>query len=259
MRAGTASPSRPTWPPGPSRNWAASAACWSAARCLPTLPPAPSRPCPARPTRPTAPRTTPAPQAPAYSVGDKVATRKAYGDALAGLGTDRPEVVALDGEVSNSTHADEFAKAYPGRYFEMFIAEQQMVAAAVGLSARHYVPFASTFAAFFTPRVRLHPDGRHLAGQHPAVRIARRRGDRRGRAIPDGSGRPGHDARGARIDGAVPERRHQHGRARAGDGGPSRHQLPADHPRRLPGPVRQRGGLSRSAARRSCGRARTTP
>jgi transketolase len=94
--------------------------------------------------------TTPAPQAPAYSVGEKVATRKAYGDALAGLGTDRPEVVALDGEVSNSTHADEFAKAYPGRYFEMFIAEQQMVAAAVGLSARHYVPFASTFAAFFS-------------------------------------------------------------------------------------------------------------
>ena len=93
---------------------------------------------------------TPAPQAPAYSVGDKVATRKAYGEALAGLGTDRPDVVALDGEVSNSTHADEFAKAYPGRYFEMFIAEQQMVAAAVGLSARHYVPFASTFAAFFT-------------------------------------------------------------------------------------------------------------
>ena len=93
---------------------------------------------------------TPAPQAPAYALGDKVATRKAYGDALAALGTDRPEVVALDGEVSNSTHADEFAKAYPGRYFEMFIAEQQMVAAAVGLSARHYVPFASTFAAFFS-------------------------------------------------------------------------------------------------------------
>ena len=58
--------------------------------------------------------------------------------------------MALDGEVSNSTHADEFAKAYPDRFFEMFIAEQQMVAAAVGLSVRHYIPFASTFAAFFT-------------------------------------------------------------------------------------------------------------
>jgi transketolase len=58
--------------------------------------------------------------------------------------------VALDGEVSNSTFADEFAHAYPGRYFEMFIAEQQLVASAVGLGVRHYIPFASTFAAFFT-------------------------------------------------------------------------------------------------------------
>jgi len=59
-------------------------------------------------------------------------------------------VVALDGEVSNSTFADEFAQAYPERYFEMFIAEQQMVAAAVGISTRGYRPFASTFAAFMT-------------------------------------------------------------------------------------------------------------
>jgi len=111
------------------------------------------------------PRPSPAPKPPAaaatggagaagpaatYSIGDQVATRKAYGDALVDLGAENPRVVALDGEVSNSTHADEFAKAYPGRYFEMFIAEQQLVATAVGLSARHYVPFASTFAAFFT-------------------------------------------------------------------------------------------------------------
>src|SRR5262249_17890334 len=87
---------------------------------------------------------------PTYSVGDKVATRKAYGDALAALGGQYPHLVALDGEVNNSTFADEFAKAYPGRYFEMFIAEQQMVAAAVGLSVRHYTPFASTFAAFLS-------------------------------------------------------------------------------------------------------------
>src|SRR5258705_13049813 len=65
---------------------------------------------------------TPAPMPmPRYSLGDKVATRKAYGDALAALGTGQPRVVALDGEVSNSTHADEFAKAFPDRYFEMFI------------------------------------------------------------------------------------------------------------------------------------------
>jgi transketolase len=93
---------------------------------------------------------TPPSGPPTYSLGAEVATRKAYGDALVALGGDLPRVVALDGEVSNSTFAMEFAKTYPGRYFEMFIAEQQMVAAAVGLSARHYIPFASTFAAFFS-------------------------------------------------------------------------------------------------------------
>jgi transketolase len=86
---------------------------------------------------------------PAYERGQKVATRKAYGDALAALGV-RPDVVAMDGEVSNSTFADEFAAKYPERYFEMFIAEQQLVAAAVGFGVRGYRPFASTFAAFFT-------------------------------------------------------------------------------------------------------------
>jgi len=86
---------------------------------------------------------------PTYSLGAKVATRKAYGDALKALGA-RLDVVALDGEVSNSTFADEFAQTYPERYFEMFIAEQQLVAAAIGFGARGYRPFASTFAAFLT-------------------------------------------------------------------------------------------------------------
>lgn len=87
---------------------------------------------------------------PSYTVGEKVATRKAYGDALAALGGIDPAVVALDGEVSNSTHADQFAKAFPGRFFEMYIAEQQLIAAATGLSSRGYKAFASTFAAFLT-------------------------------------------------------------------------------------------------------------
>jgi transketolase len=86
---------------------------------------------------------------PTYALGDKVATRKAYGDALVALGA-RPEVVALDAEVSNSTHADEFKKAFPDRFFEMYIAEQQLVSAAVGLQVRGYVPFVSTFATFFS-------------------------------------------------------------------------------------------------------------
>lgn len=97
------------------------------------------------------PRTRPAGEVslPRYDLGAKVATRLAFGQALAALGA-RPDVVALDGEVGNSTHAEEFAKKYPERYFEMFIAEQQLVAAAVGFSVRGYVPFAATFAAFFT-------------------------------------------------------------------------------------------------------------
>src|ERR1700716_3462858 len=95
------------------------------------------------------PEPAPVVTLPVYTKEDKVATRKAYGDALLALGA-RPDVVAMDGEVSNSTHADEFAKAHPDRFFEMFIAEQMLVSAAVGMSVRGYVPFASTFAAFFT-------------------------------------------------------------------------------------------------------------
>jgi transketolase len=87
---------------------------------------------------------------PRYELGAEVATRRGYGDALAALGSQRPEIVGLDGEVSNSTYADLFARAHPERYFEMFIAEQQLVAAAVGLQVRGWKPFASTFAAFFT-------------------------------------------------------------------------------------------------------------
>jgi transketolase len=113
---------------------------------------------------------------PTYTVGDKVATRKAYGEALAALGA-RRDVVALDGEVSNSTYADQFAKEHPGRYFEMYIAEQQMVATAVGFSVRGYRPFASTFAAFLTRAydfIRMAAISQadiSLAGSHAGVEI----------------------------------------------------------------------------------------
>jgi transketolase len=114
---------------------------------------------------------------PDYAVGDKVATRKAYGDALVALGAADPKVVALDGEVKNSTFALEFATAYPERYFEMYIAEQQMVAAATGLAVRGYKPFASTFAAFFTRAYDFIRMGAisgtdvRLAGSHAGVEI----------------------------------------------------------------------------------------
>ncbi|MEO8955546.1 MAG: transketolase, partial [Ktedonobacteraceae bacterium] len=114
---------------------------------------------------------------PRYDSSKPVATRKAYGDALQALGAANPDVVALDGEVSNSTYAIEFAKAYPDRFFEQYIAEQQLVAAAVGMSVRHKIPFASTFAAFFSRAydfIRMAAISRaniRLVGSHAGVSI----------------------------------------------------------------------------------------
>ena len=87
---------------------------------------------------------------PHWEIGEEIATREAYGQTLNALGRIRGDVVALDGEVSNSTGSGTFAAEHPERYFEMFIAEQQMIAAAVGLQTRGWVPFASTFAAFLS-------------------------------------------------------------------------------------------------------------
>jgi transketolase len=113
---------------------------------------------------------------PTYEVGKKVATRLAYGEALAALAA-RPEVVALDGEVGNSTYSEAFQKVAPDRFFEMVIAEQQMVAAAVGLAVRGYIPFASTFGAFFSRAydfIRMDgisQVGIRLSGSHAGVEI----------------------------------------------------------------------------------------
>ncbi|MEW2331468.1 transketolase [Micromonospora chersina] len=124
-----------------------------------------------------APAAGKAPELPRYEKGAKVATRNAYGDALRALGAARPDVVALDGEVSDSTRADKFGEAYPDRFFEMFIAEQQLVAAAVGLRVRGYRPFAATFAAFLSRAydfIRMAGISRAdiaLAGSHAGVEI----------------------------------------------------------------------------------------
>jgi transketolase len=114
---------------------------------------------------------------PRYEIGDEVATRKAYGEALAALGKARGDVVAMDGEVSNSTFAEIFKDAVPERYFEMFIAEQQLVAAAVGMQVTGWQPFASTFAAFISRAydfVRMSAISRAnycLSGSHAGVSI----------------------------------------------------------------------------------------
>ncbi len=114
---------------------------------------------------------------PAYPLGGSEATRRAYGEAVAALGSRRGDVVALDGEVSNSTYAELFRNAHPDRYFEMYIAEQQLVATAVGLQVRGWRPFASTFAAFLSRAadfVRMAAISRAsigLVGSHAGVSI----------------------------------------------------------------------------------------
>ncbi|MGC8461204.1 MAG: transketolase [Candidatus Dormibacteria bacterium] len=86
---------------------------------------------------------------PTYQVGSAVPTRKAFGDALAALG-DNPSLVVIDAEVGNSTHTDEFGTAFPDRFFQTYIAEQQMVATGVGMQVRGFKPVMSTFGAFFS-------------------------------------------------------------------------------------------------------------
>ncbi|GGZ67243.1 transketolase [Streptomyces echinoruber] len=117
---------------------------------------------------------------PRWEKGDPekgVATRDAFGQALAALGTARGDVVALDGEVGDSTRAEFFAKEHPERYFECYIAEQQMIAAAVGVARRGWVPYASTFAAFltraydFVRMASISGSGICLNGSHAGVAI----------------------------------------------------------------------------------------
>ena len=105
-----------------------------------------------------APNPLPAPKndapsgypAPSYQLGDKVATREAFGNALVRIGAVDSRVVALDGDTKNSTYSDKFLKNFPQRFTECFIAEQNMVGVATGFAVRGKVPFASTFATFFT-------------------------------------------------------------------------------------------------------------
>jgi transketolase len=129
----------------------------------------PSQPTPSQPTQPL--------ELPTYAEGRSVATRKAYGEALKAIGQSRIDVIGLDAEVSNSTYAEDFANAFPDRFFEMFIAEQQMVATAVGLQVRHYKPFASTFAAFlsraydFVRMAAISQADLKLVGSHAGVSI----------------------------------------------------------------------------------------
>jgi transketolase len=135
----------------------------------------PQRPTAAGTRRPS-PRRTEV-RLPSWSPGELVATRRAYGEALRAVGAAEPRVVAMDGEVGNSTYSELFRDAFPERYFEMFVAEQQMVAAAIGLQAGGRIPFASTFAAFWTRAhdfIRMAAISRadiRLVGSHTGVTV----------------------------------------------------------------------------------------
>lgn len=115
--------------------------------------------------------------APSYKIGDLVATREAYGTALVKLGEVDPRVVVLDADVMNSTFSEKFAKVFPGRFYENFIAEQVMVGAAMGLASRGAIAFPSTFACFLTRAydfIRMAAISRlnvKLAGSHAGVSI----------------------------------------------------------------------------------------
>jgi len=124
------------------------------------------------------PAVKPAPAgALSYKLGDSLATRKAYGNALKRLYPQFPNLVSLDGEVSNSTYAKTFKDAYPDKFFEMYIAEQNMVGAGLGFATRGKIPFVSTFAAFFSrafDQVRMSQytePNLKFAGSHAGVSI----------------------------------------------------------------------------------------
>ncbi|MER7931374.1 MULTISPECIES: transketolase [unclassified Streptomyces] len=114
---------------------------------------------------------------PRYDLGDEVPTRDAFGKALAALGTARADIVALDGEVGDSTRTELFGKEHPDRYFEFYIAEQQLVAGAVGMATRGWMPYAATFAAFltrahdFVRMAAISGSGINLVGSHAGVAI----------------------------------------------------------------------------------------
>jgi transketolase len=132
----------------------------------------------ARPVSAPRPVAAPKPVAPpAYAMGDQVATREAYGTAIAKLGEADARVVALDADVKNSTFSDKFEKALPDRFYQNFIAEQAMVGAAMGLAARGAIPFPSTFACFlarasdFLRMAAISNVNIKLAGSHAGVSI----------------------------------------------------------------------------------------
>ena len=132
----------------------------------------------AKPAAPPRPAVVPKPVAPpSYKKDELVATREAYGTAIAKLAEADPRVVALDADVKNSTFSDRFEKVAPERFYQNFIAEQVMIGAAMGLAARGAIPFPSTFACFlsraadFVRMAAISQVGIKMSGSHAGVSI----------------------------------------------------------------------------------------
>jgi transketolase len=127
--------------------------------------------------RPPDPPPPPPITGPSYKKGEQVATREAYGAALAKLGAADPRIVALDADVKNSTFSETFERAFPNRFYQNFIAEQVMIGSSMGLAARGAIPFPSTFACFlsraadFVRMTAISQLGVKMAGSHAGVSI----------------------------------------------------------------------------------------
>ena len=196
---------------------------------------------------------------PSYEPGTKEATRKAFGDALVALGKARGDVVAVDGEVGNSTYTEVFATELPDRFFQAYIAEQQMVAMAVGMQVRGWKPFAATFAAFLSRAydfVRMAAVSRAnlaVAGSHAGVSIGEDGPSQM--ALEDLAVLP----RRARLDRPLPVGPQPDGGAGAADGRSRGDRVHAHHAREDPDPLPARRGVPHRRARASFAGPMTTP
>jgi transketolase len=186
---------------------------------------------------------------PRYELGQQVATREAYGDGLVALGKVNPQIVALDGDVKNSTFSEKFMAAFPERFVECFIAEQNMVGVAVGLATRGKIPFASSFACFLMRAydfIRMAGIGManiKLCGSHAGVSIGE-----------DGPSQMGLEDIAAlsaipSLHRPLPLRCRLNGQISRRDGEVSRHRLPCGRhaPKRLSSTATTKNSLSAAA------------
>ena len=176
---------------------------------------------------------------PFYQDNTPIATRKAYGQSLKRIFPRYPNMVVLDAEVSNSTYAEIFKEVYPDRFFEMYIAEQNMVGTALGLSTRGQIPFLSTFAAFFTRAFDQIRMSQYSQRQYEILRLSCRGIHRRGWPFPDGFGRYGHVPKHLGQRGSLSQRCGIHRTIGGGGRPPLWPGLYSNHPRGYTDPLFQ--------------------